>query len=79
MVNRKFGNRYMVRINRGEEVVGSLTAFCKENGVRLGSVAAIGAVDRAEVGLMEAATKRYLTRELAGDLRSRALRETSPQ
>lgn len=68
MVYRRFGSKYIVRIDKGEEVVARLMAFCKETGIRLGSVAAIGAVDRAEVGLMEAATKRYLTHELTGDL-----------
>jgi uncharacterized protein len=65
---RKFGNRYMIRIDRGEEVVSTLLACCREAGVHLGSVTAIGAVDTAVVGLREAETKRYLTRQLTGDM-----------
>jgi len=68
MIYRRFGSKYIVRIDKGEEVVERLKAFCGETGIRLGSVVAIGAADRVKVGLRETATKTYLDRELTGDL-----------
>ena len=39
----------MARIDKGEEIVGSLKAFCAQSGVLSGYVSGIGAVDGAEV------------------------------
>jgi uncharacterized protein len=73
MIYRMFGTRCLVRIDRGEEIVSCLAACCRRAGIRLGGITAIGAVDRAVVGLREAATKRYVTRELTGDMEITAL------
>ena len=67
MESRRFGNQWIVRIDRGEEVVGTLKRFCTENGIRLGSVSGIGAVGSVRVGLFKTGTKEYLTTELQGD------------
>jgi uncharacterized protein len=68
MKSRKFGNRWIVRIDRGEEIVSSLRHFCREHQIRLGAVSGIGATNRAVIGLFKTATKEYLTRELTGDM-----------
>jgi len=68
MIYRMFGSRCLVRIDRGEEIVASLTACCRQAGIRLGGITGIGAVDHAVVGLREAATKRYVTQTLTGDM-----------
>jgi len=64
---RKFGNRYVVRIDRGEEVVESLNAFLAQSGVLSGSVSGIGAVYWAEVARFVAETKQYVTQRLEGE------------
>ena len=61
---RKFGTKYVVRLEKGEEVVESLKTLCRENNIRLGTVSGIGAVDKAIIGLFEPATKKYHPREL---------------
>jgi len=68
MKSRKFGNRWVVRMDRGEEVVESLKAFCREHRIRLGTVTGIGATNRAVIGLFRTTTREYLTREFSGDL-----------
>ena len=68
MESRKFGDRWFVRIDRGEEVVETLKAFCREHRVRLGTITGIGATDRAVVGLFRTGTRQYLTREFTGDM-----------
>jgi uncharacterized protein len=67
MIFRKFGNKYILRIDRGEEVVATLKAFCTENRITLGSVSAIGAANRATIGLFNTKTKQYQSTELTGD------------
>lgn len=65
---RRFGNKIVVRVDRGEEVVASLRQACSDSGVQLAAISGIGAVDRAVVGLFVAATKQYESVELAGDM-----------
>lgn len=67
MLFRKFENRYVVRIDRGEEIVESLKAFLAQSGVLSGSVSGIGAVYWAEVARYVAATKQYVTMRLEGE------------
>ena len=63
---RKFGSTYMLRIDVGEEIIESLKAVCAREGVRLAQVSAIGAADRASVGVYDLAEKRYHREDLEG-------------
>ena len=56
---RKFDDTYVIRMDRGEEIVAALTDFCLKEGVDLGSVQALGASDRAVVGLYDVGTREY--------------------
>lgn len=51
MEYRKYNDTYVIRMDCGEEVVASLTEFCRKEAVDLGSVQALGAADRVMVGL----------------------------
>ena len=48
MEYRRFGNTVVMRIDRGEEILASLTALCKKEDIRLASVDALGAVREGE-------------------------------
>lgn len=61
------GGHWLLRIDKGEEIVESLKRFCTDKGVRLGSVSGIGATDRVTLGLFRTGTKEYRTRDLEGD------------
>lgn len=50
MEYRKFGPSYVVRLDRGEEVVESLTALCRQENIRLGSISGLGAVNDVTLG-----------------------------
>ena len=63
---RKFGNTYMLRIDVGEEILESLKAVCAREGIRLAQVSAIGAADRAAVGVYDLAEKQYHREDLEG-------------
>ncbi|MEA2020874.1 MAG: PPC domain-containing DNA-binding protein [Candidatus Caldatribacteriota bacterium] len=64
---KKFGNKWVVRIDKGEEIVLTLTKICKDNKIKLGSISGIGAVSKATVGLFETKSKEFHTKELSGD------------
>jgi len=64
---RKFGNKWVVRIDKGEEIVETLTQLCKKNKIKLGSVSGVGGIERVTVGSFTAKTKEYFSQELIGD------------
>jgi predicted DNA-binding protein with PD1-like motif len=41
---KKFGNKWVVSINIGEEIVETLKKFCEDNQIKLGTINGIGAV-----------------------------------
>lgn len=63
----KTGNRYFVRIDKGEEVIASLKEFCMNNRVKLGSIMGVGAADRITIGLFNTITKEYHNKEYVGE------------
>ena len=64
---KKFQNKYILRIDKGEEIVQTLTDFCTKNKIKLGTVSGLGASNRLTIGLFEADSKEYISRELTGD------------
>jgi len=64
---KKNGNKWIVRIDKGEEIVQTLTKICKDNKIKLGSLSGIGAADRVTVGLFNTKSKQYQSQELIGD------------
>lgn len=64
---KKFGNVYVVRLDKGEEIIETLKGFCATNQITLGWVSGIGAVNRVTLGLFETKPKRYVAEELTGD------------
>ncbi len=64
---KKIGNKWIVRIDKGEEIVKTLKKFCKENKIKLGTISGIGATDRVTIGLFETKIKQYHSQELIGD------------
>ena len=66
MQYRQFGNTWMLRIDNGEEIMESLAAMCEEEGILLAQVNAIGASDRAVVGVYDLQEQQYHREELDG-------------
>ena len=64
---KKFGNKWVVRIDKGEEIVETLKQLCKKNKIKLGSVSGVGGIERTTVGSFKAKTKEYFSQELTGD------------
>ncbi len=64
---KKFGSKWVVSINIGEEVVETLKKFCEDNKIKLGTINGIGAVKKATIGFYNLETKKYYPKELDGD------------
>ena len=71
---QKFGHIYVVRIDRGEEVVASLEKFVQEKDIRLGFVEGIGAADEIKVGLFDPEVQEYYSEVLTGNFEITSLK-----
>lgn len=56
---RQYDDTYVIRIDRGEEILSALTDFCKKEKITLGSVEALGAADHVVIGLYDIAQRQY--------------------
>lgn len=59
MEYRQFGNRYVLRLDRGEEVLEQIGVLCRKENIRVGYAVGLGAADRVELGLFNTTTKIY--------------------
>ena len=67
MKSKKFGNKWIVRIDKGEEVIRTIKKVCEDNKIKLGSLSGIGATNKVTVGLFNTKSKQYQSQELIGD------------
>ena len=67
MESKEFGNKFVIRIDKGEEIIGTLTTFCKDNNIKLGTITGIGSTKKATIGLFDTQSKKYHSIELTGD------------
>lgn len=68
MKYKKFDNTYVVRIEKGEEVIRKLTELCNKESIKLGSIAGIGATDKLVIGLFDTNSKQYHKTTLTGPM-----------
>lgn len=50
---------YLLRLIRGEDVLPTLTQFCKEKGIKSGSFRAIGAIEQSKISYYDLSKKEY--------------------
>lgn len=66
MEYRKFGDTYLVRLDRGEEILEQVKALALAENIALAGVQALGAVDQFTVGVYDTEKQEYEAREFAG-------------
>jgi predicted DNA-binding protein with PD1-like motif len=59
---------YVVKLERGEELIASLASLMRDRGIGSGAVTGLGAVSRARLGCYRVAGKDYVERAVEGDL-----------
>ncbi len=60
-------SRWIIRLEKGEEIVQTLKKFCSQQHLTGGQFNGIGAVGSVTVGLFEMENKQYHSLELVGD------------
>ena len=66
MEYRKFGDTYIVRLDRDEEVLAQLKVFAEQEGVKLASITGLGAVKDFTVGVFDPNAKVYQSNRFQG-------------
>lgn len=66
MEYRQFGEQYVIRIQKDEEIMEQLKLLCEKENITLGTVQGLGAAKEVEIGLFNTETKEYKTTILKG-------------
>lgn len=56
---RKLDNTYVVRLNKGAEIISAIKDFCTSNNVKVGTIQGIGAINSVTFGFFNPETKQY--------------------
>jgi len=64
---RRSGDDWVIRLDRGEEIMASLTRLVQEQDLRCGSLLGIGAVEEVVLGFYDARSGEYLRRTFPGE------------
>lgn len=67
MEYKKFGDDYIICMNRGEELLTDLQEVCEKEKITLGSVQGIGALGEITIGVFDRKQFKYLTETYKGD------------
>jgi uncharacterized protein len=65
MRSRAVAGGFLVRLDRGEEVIEAMTSFAARRKIGCGFLQGIGAVEKAEIGYFDLARKNYRRRALS--------------
>lgn len=67
MKSQRTGYGWLVRLDAGEEIVGSLASWAEAHGIVGGTISGIGAVGEAELGFFHRHTRSYERRTFLGE------------
>lgn len=66
MEYRKFKDKLVIRMDRGEEILSVLKEICLKENIKCASISALGAVDEFSVGLYDVKEKKYNSNTFKG-------------
>lgn len=67
MLVAKIEDKYLVRLDRGEEVLSTLNSICIKNNIIAGKISGIGAVCDVSLGFYDVSTKVYDSKKFDGE------------
>ncbi len=67
MEYKKFGNRWLIRLEKGEEIIKSIMSFSEKNRVLSASLIGIGATDKFSLSIYDTGLNEYIEKEYEGD------------
>ncbi|MCD8154273.1 MAG: DNA-binding protein [Clostridiales bacterium] len=68
MEYKKIENHYVLRVDRGEEILSKVKELCEKENIRVGSAVGLGAVHRVTLGLFDTVKKEYHKKEFTGPM-----------
>lgn len=68
MEYRRFNDKYVVRLQKGEEFIESILKLARDEKISLGRVSGLAAVDKVQISLYNVDKKEYSIKELTGDM-----------
>lgn len=57
------GNTYIIHVQQNEQIMSTLTQFCKDNNISNGEISGIGAIRKIELGAYDLANKKYIIKK----------------
>jgi predicted DNA-binding protein with PD1-like motif len=63
---KQIGNDYILRIDKGEEIIETIKSLCTKENITLGTIHGIGALESAEVGLYKVDEQKYYSKIYQG-------------
>ena len=67
MEYRRFKDKIVVRMDRGEEILAQIKEVAEREDIKLAQVSALGAVNRFTVGVYKVGEKKYYSNHFEGD------------
>lgn len=67
MEYRKFGNKIIARIDKGEEIIEGIKKIAKKENIKLADISALGATNSFTVGVFNVQEKKYYSNEFEGN------------
>lgn len=67
MEYRRFNNKIVARINKGEEILQSIQEIALKEDIKLANLNALGAVGEFTVGVLKTKEKKYYSNNFSGD------------
>ena len=68
MEYRKFGSDYVLRVQKGEEILSCIQTVCEQEKILLGTVTGIGAVGEIVLGVFDREKFAYVSETYTGDM-----------
>ncbi len=66
MEYRRFNDKIVLRLDRGDEIVEKIKELCIKENIALGAVSGIGAAEETQIGIFDVNTKEYFGKTFKG-------------
>ena len=63
---KKLNSGYILKLEKGEEIIETLAKFCGDNNIKSGSIAGIGGTDNATLKYYDREKKEYIPKNFSG-------------
>lgn len=64
---KSFPNKFILRLEKGEEIIQTISKFATDQNIKLGTISAIGATNNVTLALYSPTEKKYYTKQFKRD------------